>query len=99
MAELQGNQPVNVHTYGQLLNSAWMLKKQMADDISNTDIDNMYERCKSAGAIGAKLLGAGGGGYMLALTESKSKIRQEFSDRTCLDVGIAHEGARVVYTD
>ena len=59
----------------------------------------MYERCKSAGAIGAKLLGAGGGGYMLALTESKSKIRQEFSDRTCLDVGIAHEGARVVYTD
>jgi galactokinase/mevalonate kinase-like predicted kinase len=49
--------------------------------------------------MGAKLLGAGGGGYMLALTESKSKIRQEFSDRTCLDVGIAHEGARVVYTD
>lgn len=99
MAELQGNQPVNVNTYGQLLNSAWMLKKQMADDISNTDIDNMYDRCKKAGAFGAKLLGAGGGGYMLALTDSKSAIRKEFSDRTCLDVGISHEGARVVYRD
>ena len=99
MAELQGNQQVNVHHYGNLLNSAWVLKKQMDDSISNDEIDIMYERCKSAGAMGAKLLGAGGGGYMLALTESKSRIRQEFSDRTCLDVGIAHEGARVVYTD
>jgi len=99
MAEMQGNQQVNVHTYGQLLDSAWMLKKQMADDISNTDIDNMYDRCKKAGAFGAKLLGAGGGGYMLALTDSKSAIRKEFSDRTCLDVGISHEGARVVYRD
>ena len=99
MAEMQGTQPVKAHEYGRLLDSAWMLKKQMDDSISNDEIDIMYERCKSAGAMGAKLLGAGGGGYMLALTESKSKIRQEFSDRTCLDVGIAHEGARVVYTD
>lgn len=99
MAEMQATQPVKAHEYGRLLDSAWVLKKQMDDGISNDEIDTMYERCKSAGAIGAKLLGAGGGGYMLALTESKSKIRQEFSDRTCLDVGIAHEGARVVYTD
>lgn len=99
MAEMQGTQPVKAHEYGRLLDSAWMLKKQMDDSISNDEIDTMYERCKSAGAMGAKLLGAGGGGYMLALTESKSRIRQEFSDRTCLDVGIAHEGARVVYTD
>ena len=99
MAELQGNQPVNVHTYGQLLDSAWMLKKQMNDDISNTDIDNMYDRCKKAGAFGAKLLGAGGGGYMLALTDSKSAIRKEFSDRVCLDVSISHEGAKIVYRD
>lgn len=99
MAELQGNQPVSIHDYGRLLDSAWMLKKQMNDDISNTDIDTMYDRCKEAGAFGAKLLGAGGGGYMLALTDSKNTIRKEFSDRTCLDVGISHEGARIVYRD
>jgi D-glycero-alpha-D-manno-heptose-7-phosphate kinase len=99
MADMQGTQQVNINTYGQLLDSAWILKKQMSNEISNSDIDIMYERCKSAGAYGAKLLGAGGGGYMLAITDSKSTIRQEFSDRTCLDVGISHEGARVVYRD
>jgi D-glycero-alpha-D-manno-heptose-7-phosphate kinase len=99
MADMQGTQQVNINTYGQLLDSAWILKKQMSAEISNSDIDIMYDRCKDAGAYGAKLLGAGGGGYMLALTDSKSAIRQEFSDRTCLDVGISHEGARVVYRD
>ncbi len=99
MADMQGTQLVNINAYGQLLDSAWILKKQMSAEISSSDIDIMYDRCKSAGAFGAKLLGAGGGGYMLALTDSKSAIRQEFSDRTCLDVGIAHEGARVVYRD
>jgi D-glycero-alpha-D-manno-heptose-7-phosphate kinase len=99
MAEIQSTQPVNINEYGRLLNSAWELKKQMSDEVSTTEIDSMYDRCKAAGAYGAKLLGAGGGGYMLALTNSKSAIRQEFSDRTCLDVGISHEGAKVVYRD
>jgi D-glycero-alpha-D-manno-heptose-7-phosphate kinase len=99
MAEMQGTQPVNINEYGRLLNSAWVLKKQMSDDISSTEIDSMYDRCKAAGAFGAKLLGAGGGGYMLALTDAKSRIKQEFSDRVCLDVGISHKGAEVVYRD
>lgn len=99
MAEMQSTHPVNINEYGRFLNSAWELKKQMSEEVSSSDIDIMYDRCKAAGAHGAKLLGAGGGGYMLALTDSKSAIRQEFSDRTCLDVGIAHEGARVVYRD
>lgn len=99
MAKMQSTQPVNINEYGRLLNSAWVLKKQMNDAVSTDDIDSMYDRCKVAGAYGAKLLGAGGGGYMLALTDSKSTIRQEFSDLTCLDVGISHEGAKVVYRD
>ena len=99
MAKMQGNQRVNNNEYGRLLNSAWVLKKQMTEGISSEEIDSMYDRCLGAGAFGSKLLGAGGGGYMLALTDSKSAIRKEFSDRTCLDVGISHEGARVVYRD
>jgi D-glycero-alpha-D-manno-heptose-7-phosphate kinase len=99
MAEMQGTQLVNPYDYGRLLDSAWVLKKQMSAEISNSDIDIMYDRCKSADAFGAKLLGAGGGGYMLAITDSKEKIRREFSDRTCLGVGISHEGTRVVYRD
>jgi D-glycero-alpha-D-manno-heptose-7-phosphate kinase len=99
IAEMQSTQLVNPFEYGRLLDSAWILKKQMSAEISSSDIDIMYDKCKSAGAYGAKLLGAGGGGYMLAITDSKEMIRREFSDRTCLDVGISHEGARVVYRD
>ncbi len=99
IAEMQSTQLVNPFDYARLLDSAWILKKQMSAEISSSDIDIMYDRCKDAGAYGAKLLGAGGGGYMLAITDSKEMIRREFSDRTCLDVGISHEGARVVYRD
>ena len=99
MARMQGTQRVNINEYGGLLNSAWILKKQMTEGISSTEIDTMYDRCQSAGAFGAKLLGAGGGGYMLALTDQKSWIRQTFPSRICLDVGISHEGAKVVYRD
>lgn len=99
MAQMQGTQPVNINAYGHLLNSAWALKKQMSSEVSTDDIDDMYDRCKAAGAYGAKLLGAGGGGYMLALTDTKTNIRHEFADRICLDVGISHEGAKVVYRD
>jgi D-glycero-alpha-D-manno-heptose-7-phosphate kinase len=99
MADMQSTQAVNPFDYGGLLNAAWILKKQMTEGISSEEIDSMYDRCQSAGAFGSKLLGAGGGGYMLAITDSKIPIRQEFSDRICLDVGISHEGARVVYRD
>ena len=99
MAKMQSTQRVNINEYGRLLNTAWILKKQMSEGISSEEIDSMYDRCQNAGAFGSKLLGAGGGGYMLAITDSKSTIRQEFSDRTCLDVGISHEGAKIVYRD
>jgi D-glycero-alpha-D-manno-heptose-7-phosphate kinase len=99
MAKMQSTQRVNINEYGRLLNAAWILKKQMTEGVSSEEIDSMYDRCQNAGAFGSKLLGAGGGGYMLAITDSKSTIRQEFSDRICLDVGISHEGARIVYRD
>lgn len=99
MANMQKTQPVNINEYGRLLNEAWVLKKKMNDGVSNLDIDIMYEQCLTAGAYGAKLLGAGGGGYMLALTDAKSKIHNEFSDRTCLNVKISHEGTKLVYRD
>lgn len=99
MADLQSSYLPTLNEYGRLLDSAWLLKKQMDHAISNSEIDIMYDRCKQAGAYGAKLLGAGGGGYMLALTDDRNKIKREFADRVCLDVGISHEGAKVVYRD
>lgn len=86
-------------TYGETLDLAWSAKKKTSSLISNNTIDEIYNRCKSLGAIGCKLLGAGGGGYILAITENRERIISSFPDRTCLTFNISHEGARVVYSD
>lgn len=99
MADLKSSRFPEVGEYGRLLNHSWDLKKTLNSSVSNPEIDFMYDRCRSAGAIGAKLLGAGGGGYMLALTNYKNQIHEEFFDRTCLEVSISYKGADVVYRD
>lgn len=85
--------------YGNQLDQSWVIKKQLEGSISNPDIDELYDRCKKAGAYGCKLLGAGGGGYMLVITSDIPKVLDTFRDRTCLTFDIAEEGARVVYND
>lgn len=87
--------------YGEKLDASWEIKKQLEGGISSPEIDAMYNKIKNCGAAGAKLLGAGGGGYMLALTSAldKPKLHMAFSPSTCLDVRIAHDGAKVVYND
>ena len=86
-------------SYAGSLKKAWDLKKQMSTDISNSDIDQMHDKCIEAGAVGCKLLGAGGGGYMLAMTDNVSAIKKAFPDRICLTFNVAEEGAKVVYRD
>ena len=51
--------------FGELLHESWLLKKSLASKISNHQIEEAYEAARSAGAWGGKLLGAGGGGFML----------------------------------
>ena len=61
--------------FGKLLDKGWKLKKQITSNISNDFIDNMYNMGIKHGAIGGKLLGAGGGGFLLFYTPNKNKIR------------------------
>lgn len=61
-----------IEVVGELLDLNWNLKKQLSSAISNTEIDNMYEIAKKKGALGGKILGAGGGGFLL-LFAPKSK--------------------------
>lgn len=55
----------NIDEMGRLLDAGWQLKKQFTDGISNPRIDAFYEQARSHGALGGKLVGAGGGGYIL----------------------------------
>ena len=54
-----------LETFGRLLHEAWVNKKKMADAISDLQIDGLYDAAMEAGALGGKVLGAGGGGHML----------------------------------
>ena len=61
--------------FGDLLHHSWMKKKSLASTVSNEHIDEMYSIAKSAGALGGKILGAGGGGYMLLYVPAKNKSK------------------------
>ena len=55
----------NLHSFGKLLDYGWQSKKRMSSKITNPQIDQLYDEALKAGALGGKLLGAGGGGYLL----------------------------------
>ena len=54
-----------IEDFGRLLHEGWMLKKEFSEHVTNPSIDKLYDSAMSLGALGGKLLGAGGGGYLL----------------------------------
>ena len=62
-----------LNEFGELLHYAWENKKRMSDKISNPEIEEMYEEARKAGALGGKISGAGGGGYMLLYCQFEKK--------------------------
>ncbi len=63
----------DIHLAGEILDESWALKKQFSDKITNPRIDEMYNAAKQAGAIGGKVSGAGGGGFMYFICEYDTK--------------------------
>ena len=65
----------NIDDFGKLLNSAWDIKKQLGKSITNNKIDNLYDYAIKNGALGGKILGAGGGGFLLLYMKKKERIK------------------------
>jgi D-glycero-alpha-D-manno-heptose-7-phosphate kinase len=83
---------------GRLLHEAWRLKRRLADVVSTPKIDEIYEAGRSAGAIGGKLLGAGGGGFMLFLVDPAQRpaLRERLKKLTEVSVEIGSPGSKIV---
>lgn len=64
-----------INDFGELLDQSWQIKKKLSDNVSNSHIDEMYEKAMKCGALGGKILGAGGGGYLLLYVPEKNKKR------------------------
>jgi D-glycero-alpha-D-manno-heptose-7-phosphate kinase len=61
--------------YGRIMDEHWQHKKKRSGGMSNVKIDEWYSQALSHGAAGGKLIGAGGGGFLLFVTEDKAKLR------------------------
>ena len=88
-------------TFGEMLHENWILKTQMADDVTNNKIDKWYTIARKNGAIGGKLLGAGGGGFLLfyAPEEKHAKIIQALSMLTYQEFAFEPQGTKIIFID
>ena len=79
---VEGNHGNCLNEVGHLLHRAWQLKRSLCDSISSPMLDTIYERAVAAGALGGKILGAGGGGYFLFYvpTEKQRAVTASLSD-------------------
>jgi D-glycero-alpha-D-manno-heptose-7-phosphate kinase len=84
---------------GKVLSESWLLKRELAKEVSNSHVDDCYWRALDAGAYGAKLCGAGGGGILLvaAPPDKRERLRQALADCVYVPFGVDHEGSRLVY--
>ncbi len=84
--------------FGQIMHESWLLKKTLAAGITNPDIDQAYEAAIQNGALGGKLLGAGGGGFLLFYCEPQyqKQVRESIGFRE-FPFRFEHDGTSVVY--
>ena len=88
----------NIKNFGKLLHESWLLKKSLTKIISNSTIDMIYEAALSAGGIGGKLLGAGGGGFFLifASPENHPRIKEKLQNLLFVPFRFETLGTQVV---
>ncbi len=89
---------VSIDEFGKLLDQSWKYKRSLSDRVSTLEIDQIYEQAMRAGAIGGKILGAGGGGFMLlfAKPEKQAAIRDALKDLVHVAFNFDDSGSRVV---
>ncbi|MEC7730611.1 MAG: GHMP kinase [Candidatus Neomarinimicrobiota bacterium] len=90
-----------LNKFGEFLDKGWKIKRELTDKISSDEIDNYYQKAKDSGAIGGKLLGAGGGGFLLLYVEAKhhQSVIDALSELFCLPIGFDDSGTRITYYD
>ena len=89
----------NIDGFGELLNNAWHLKKKLSNSITNKKIDQLYQLLIKNGAMGGKLLGAGGGGFLLMYVEKKfrKKFLKKLPNLINIPFKFSSEGSKIIF--
>ena len=93
------NKKRDLADFGKLLHESWKLKRSLSSRISNSAIDNIYEAGLKAGALGGKLLGAGGGGFILffAKPEIQPQIKEKLKKYLHVPFAFENSGSQIIY--
>ena len=94
-----GLQAGDIDALGMLLHEGWVLKKQLASRVSNHGIDDLYQIALRAGAMGGKITGAGGGGYLLLYCPQRNQdnVRSALHMLTELPFHLERDGTKVIF--
>lgn len=87
--------------FGELLNEGWQTKRTLSASVSNTMIDEIYNEALSAGALGGKLIGAGGGGFVLlfAPQSCQDQVKRRLSKLLYIPIKFDFQGSQVIFVD
>ena len=93
------NKNSDLDEFGKLLDYTWKLKRGISGGISTNSIDEQYERAIKAGALGGKLLGAGGGGFLLFYVpeEKQQAVKDALHDQMHVPFNFENDGTKVIY--
>ncbi len=89
----------NISSLGEMLHEAWLLKKSLNGEISNNEIDRMYDLARKNGALGGKLLGAGGGGFLMIYAPMihHEKIKNALKKYQQMPIKFEPEGSKILF--
>jgi D-glycero-alpha-D-manno-heptose-7-phosphate kinase len=91
----------SLEEFGKLLHQSWMLKRSLSADISNSTIDEIYQKALDHGAIGGKLSGAGGSGFMLFYVPipKQAHFLSAMNPYICVPFAFTQSGSSIIYYD
>jgi len=90
-----------IDRFGKLLHEAWQAKRSLSAAVSTTEIDAMYEAARSVGAVGGKIIGAGGGGFLLLFVppERQVAVRERLAGLILVPIRFESSGSQVIFSD
>jgi D-glycero-alpha-D-manno-heptose-7-phosphate kinase len=88
-------------SFGELLHEAWTAKRGLSPQVSNSEVDALYETAQGAGALGGKLLGAGGGGFLLlfARPDDHAKLKRKLEGLIQVPFRFETAGSQIIFYD
>jgi len=95
------NDSCDLSGFGELLHEAWLAKRSLSSSVSNSDVDQIYQEARSAGAIGGKLIGAGGGGFLLLFVPPwrQQAVRERLETLIHVPFKFEFAGSQIIFVD